>query len=182
MKLHSLRTMLRWPYVVALLLLACAVAVPALAQPDPAPKPSAGQGRPQLRQLRRKLLQQRAGLSEEQIDKIEAAARKHAEERQRIRREMKTARQELNQLFRDDSDDEQAWRAALDGMETARRAQQRLRQTHYEELGTFLTAKQQAKLLRTMYEVKRKLRNQRARRPKRKAPGGRRRPRRRPPR
>lgn len=161
-----MKTIPPWlPYALAAALLAGAVAVPAMAQPDgaqpdgaPAAKASGGEApRQRLAELRRRLLRERVGLTDEQIGRVETITREHGAERRRIRGQMREARRDLRRLFREDSDDQEAWREALDAMENARRAQQELREAQYEELGSFLSPKQQATLLRTLHEVKREI-------------------------
>lgn len=141
-------------------LAASAMALPALAQPQrPAPtSPSeARQASPvkskRLAQLRRRLLEERVGLTAERAAAVEAIVADGARDRRAAQRELAEARATMRALFASDSDDQEAWAAALAKLKRARDGLERLRDEEHAAIARTLSPKEQAKLLRAMQRV-----------------------------
>jgi Spy/CpxP family protein refolding chaperone len=156
----------RWIWLVAaLLVLAPAVLVGGVAfsQPtDPSgDEPRLGQ---RLKRLRGRLLRKKIGLSEEKAARVEALFLANAERRRELNTAQKSARAELRALFQSDSDDQDAFGAALDKLRKAHKELDELREQELDELHTFLTPKEEAKLLRAVEQLQRRLQGERPRR------------------
>jgi Spy/CpxP family protein refolding chaperone len=88
---------------------------------------------------------------------IERVLDRHAPERQKLHEKLRDHRRELNRLLEGDSNDQQAYERAIRGL---REAQEQLfvhRRKELDELGRALTPKQQAKLVRALRQMQRKL-------------------------
>jgi len=131
---------LAWLTLPALL----STAVPAFADP-PASAP-AGAPAPRVERIRSRVLRDKVGLTEDKARKVEAVLDKYAPERKRLGMALRDARQKLRALLVLNSEDEGAYRAALDALRTNRKALADLMDRAFTEIGKELTAKEQAKL------------------------------------
>ncbi len=120
-------------------------------------KPAAKR-RARIRSKRARLLRKRLGLDEARARKVEALFDEHAAAKKKSRREMRTARRAVAKLLRQDSDDQDAYRAALDRLSLATSALVTLRRDHIKRLRTVLTPKEQARLMRMMARAARHMR------------------------
>lgn len=141
-----------------LLLLLCLCVQPALAQNkrDQAGEPGARVTR--IRNKRARLLRTRLGLEENRARKVEALFDAHASDKKKTRRAIRAARRKVHALLRDDSDDQAAYRAALDALLSANADLQRLQSEHLTQLRATLTPKEQARLLQMMQRARRHIR------------------------
>ncbi len=124
-------------------------AAPALAAPTPgaplaqAAKPAAKKGKGKGKGKRF----ERAGISKEKMQKIKQAIEKNKAKHKAIRAEMKKHRQALKKLLDADSNDQAAYKKALDGLDAAQKKQQALRNSEKKEIAKILTPKEVAKLM-----------------------------------
>lgn len=125
-------------------------AAPALAAPTPgAPLGQAaakkGKGKAKDRGPGKRF--ERAGISKEKMQKIKAVIQKNKTKRKAIREETRKHRQALKKLLDADSNDQAAYKKALDGLEAAQKKQRALRESEKKEIAKILTPKEMAKLL-----------------------------------
>ncbi len=150
------------------LLLVSTVALPAMAQPGPGGRgrggPPAGQGMMRSEQMVGKALRNKLGLSEAKAKKVEGILKQHRAAQQKIKGRLRTARQDLGKLFRSDSNDQKAWKAALDKMEKGHKALAQGRDKQFAALKKVLTPKEQAKLLRGLNQLQRRMKARRGQR------------------
>jgi len=168
-----------------MLLMAIALSGPLEAQPrgDNArgDEGRAAKLRKRFRKKRGEILRRRVGLSGSKVAQVEAILDKHTASHRKLAYELRRSRRTLGRLLRSDSDDQQAFASALAALQRTAQAKQQLRQTEFGELQQVLTPKEQAKLLRTLNIIRRKLhqrRMKRRKRPRRRPRGERRRNRR----
>jgi Spy/CpxP family protein refolding chaperone len=155
----------RWAWLIAALvvlvpLLSAGVALSQPPEPEPREETRLQQ---RLKRLRARLLRKKIGLSEEKAAKVEAMFVANAERRRDIAARQRDARKELRELFQSDSADEAAFGAALDKLKAAHKELSSLREQELDELATFLTPKEQAKLLRAVEQLQRRLQGERPR-------------------
>ncbi len=150
------------------LVLVSTIALPAMAQPGPG-----GRGRrgpPSAQKMKRaekmvgKALRNKLGLSEDKAKKVESILKKQRASQQKIRGQLRTARQDLGKLFRSDSNDQNAWRSALDKMEKSHKALAQGRDKQFAALKKVLTPKEQAKLLRGLNQLQKRMKARRGQR------------------
>jgi len=146
------------------MLFAISFALPAQAQPagEGAPPPAAARKR--FKKLRDRVLKQKVGLSEAKAKRVVTIVDKYEAQRHKVQEDMRAGRQALRQLLKHDSDDQAAYRAALDKLQQASKKLDQLRSKQFTELRAVLAPKEQAKLLRAMHKAKRLLNERRNRR------------------
>jgi Spy/CpxP family protein refolding chaperone len=176
--------MRRW-WTMLIALCALSLAAPAAAQPDNQPgiknkdkdKARKDKGpkdqRRRLAKLRGRLLRSKLGLSEDKATKVEAILDKYQPEHAEVQRDTMHARQTLRQLFREDSNDQDAYAAALTKLEQATTKGMQLKQQQFGELKKVLTPKEQAKLLHAMQKLRQHIAKRRGARGQRGPRGGR---------
>jgi len=130
------------------------IASPAWAEPPDGPP---GKQLERFNKMRGKLLRKKVGLSEAKAAKVEAVFKTFAPLRKKLRKTVRGARKDLRQLFKSDSDDQAAYRVALTKLRNANKAMQQLNDKQYGQVEKILTPKEQAKLLRAMQRVRRKM-------------------------
>ena len=136
-------------------LAASLVAVPALAQPASAPARAAVPalaGQPVLgaQGQRAGANLARLGLDAQTAQKVQQIHQKYRTERQTIRQQTQTHRQRIQQLLAANSNDQNAYRTAITGLQNARKQMQASKDREAAELQQILTPKQQAQLLSAM--------------------------------
>jgi Spy/CpxP family protein refolding chaperone len=162
---HSMR---RGTWIVSLVCLVAALATPVLAQPAAKPAPAAEpaakaeQRQERVRKLRDKVLRQRAGLDANKAAHVEKVLRDYQDNQRAIRASIRDSRQRLRKLLKDDSQDQAAYKAALEQFRKAHADLARLREKEFAALDEKLTPREQAKLLATLVQVRRALNHQRA--------------------
>jgi len=154
----------------ALTLVGIALAALFLAMPLHA-QPAGGGGEPspakmeqRLKQVRARVLRERVGLSEKKALKVEAIFERFAPEAKRIEKRMRKANARLRYLFEIDSNDQKAYKMALDKQRRAHKAMVKLREREFKALQKVLKPKQQAKLLMALKELQKKVRREMRRR------------------
>lgn len=137
-------------------LLVLTFAAPALADPAPAPTgsqtPSAGQ---RFKQARASILRKRLGLEEKRAQEVEKVLDKYAPERKKLRDSMRDQQKALRELIKKNSDDQAAFKRALDALADGQGKLNALRLQEQAELAKLLTPKQQALLLQVMAHARR---------------------------
>ena len=125
-----------------------ATGIPALADPAPAAQPATQPPPvgPRAERMRSRVLRERVGLTDEKARKVEAILDKYAPERKRIGAALRDSRQKLHALVVLNSEDQTAYRAALESLRTNRKALADLMDRAFSEISKELTAKEQAKL------------------------------------
>ncbi|MFP6684613.1 MAG: periplasmic heavy metal sensor [Polyangiaceae bacterium] len=121
---------------------------------------------------RARLLRERIGLDEASAKKVEALFKQFGEQRQSARKSVRVGRDALNKLLRENSDDQAAYRAAIDKLRIAHDAMHSLRNTEWAALAKVLTPKQQATLLRALGKMQKRM-GRRGRKGRRGKRGGR---------
>jgi hypothetical protein len=165
-------------------LLAAGLALPAYAQtgsrpPKPAPvassrapraAPAARPGAPapraaaltpaaqRAKAVRGQILRTRVGLSEERAGKVEAILDRNAPERRRLQGEIQAATKALRELMRANSQDQQAYARALEQLRAGQKALRNLREREDEAVRQVLKPREQALLLRSLENLRRKAR------------------------
>lgn len=152
-------------------LLVLAVATPALAHPGRGDRRGARGSRDDvghhhkrhahMKARRGKMLRKHAGLDEATARRVEAVFERHEPARKRLRMEARTHRQALRELMRADSNDQAAYKRALDAMIALRVEREELRHREVGELRGVLTPKQQAKVLSGLRKMRRDHRHHR---------------------
>jgi Spy/CpxP family protein refolding chaperone len=140
---------LRW-LLVPIALLACA---PAMAAPT-TPGPSGAPMEQRFQKVRSRVLREKVGLAEEKARKVEVILDRYAPERKRLTQELRQGRQKLRALLTLDSQDQAAYRSALDQVRTNRKALQDLMERAFGEIAKELTPKEQGKLFLALDELR----------------------------
>ncbi len=164
----SRTTTLRWLlctlFAVATVL---TLAPPADTQPAPSASSVDGQrpgGRQRLHRLRERVLRKKVGLSDDKVAKVVAILDGRIEERRALEAAVRTSRRAIGTLFKEDSSDQAAFAQRLDELAAAHAGLAKLRDQQLTELREVLEPKEQAKLLRAMELVKRRMDRRRFRR------------------
>ena len=142
-------TRLRW-LLVPIALLACAPAVAAPATPGPSGAPM----EQHLQRMRSRVLREKVGLVEEKAKKVEAILDRYTPERKRLTAELRQGRQKLRALLTLDSQDQAAYKSALDQVRSNRKALQDLMERAFGEIAKELTPKEQGKLFLALDELR----------------------------
>ena len=140
--------------ILASILMSSLLAIPAFAQPAGTPAHAAGPGmigQPTLgaagQGAQRAARLQRIGLDPATAQKVQQIHRKYQAERQPIKQQVQTHRARIAELLRANSDDQNAYRAAIQGLKTARKTLEATKDREAAELQQVLTPKQQAQML-----------------------------------
>lgn len=140
--------------------LALMLALPVVAQP----RGGGMRGKPtpemmeKMKEVRGELLREKAGLSEEKAQQVEAVLDANHEQRMELRDVMHSNMEALRQLLNDDSNDQEAFAAALLAVKETRKALQDLREEELEAATQFLTPKEQAKVIVSLKRMHHKAR------------------------
>ncbi|HEX3596563.1 MAG TPA: periplasmic heavy metal sensor [Polyangiaceae bacterium] len=161
----------RWSMVPAMLL-ACG---PALGAPPPGAPPraappqaapaQAGPMQQRMLRVRSRVLREKVGLTDDKATEVEAILDRYAPERRRISLKIRDGRQKLKALMVLNSEDQNAYKGALDEVRTNRVALQGLMERAFNEIAAQLTPKEQGRLflalddLRLKAGQRRRLRN-----------------------
>jgi hypothetical protein len=130
-----------------------AAAKPAPAGAKPTGAPAAPKSTPaelHAKAIRAKILRQRVGLSEERAVKVEAVLERYAPDRRRVQADIRDATKILRDLMRANSEDQQAYGRALDRLRAGQKALQTLRDREEEGVRQLLKPREQALLLRSL--------------------------------
>ncbi|HWA71454.1 MAG TPA: periplasmic heavy metal sensor [Polyangiaceae bacterium] len=136
-------------------LLATLVAAPAFADPPPAGKVEA---QARFKQTRAEILRKRLGLDEKKAGEVEKVLDKYAPERKKLRQAMRDQQKALRELLKNKSEDQPAYKRALDSLTDNLTRLNTLRQQEQAELSRLMTPKQQAQLLEVMGRARRAMR------------------------
>lgn len=107
---------------------------------------------------RAKLLRERVGLDDATSKKVETLFKEFGKKRQTARESVRKGRDGLNKLLRDKSNDQAAYRSAIDNLRKAHDSMHNLRNEEWAALATVLTPKQQAVLLRALGKMQKRMR------------------------
>jgi hypothetical protein len=111
-----------------------------------------------LKALRADVLRKRVGLDAKKAAEVERVLERNAPERIKLQAKLRTSRRALQRLISEDSNDQQAFTRALQGLREAQGELQKLRQREMDELSKYLTPKEQAKLAGALRELHGRLR------------------------
>jgi Spy/CpxP family protein refolding chaperone len=160
MKHADRRRSLAWCLALLALLTVCLAPRSAIAEPkgrvDKKSKLEARRA-----QVRARILRE-VGIDQKKGDAVEKVLRKYEPERQKLMREQRAEKLALRDLLRSNSDDDKAYKKALDGLRSARRKLHTVQEKELDELAKLLTPKQQAKLYAALQRLRRKLATRRA--------------------
>ncbi len=132
---------------------------------DPAFEEGPGGGaRAQQAEAARKRLEERVlrkwvGLEGDALERARAVLAKHAEEKARLRKQMRRAMRKMRGLLMAEVDDDAAYRKAVDAFRDAAQKLQAIRQQEFDELAKILTPRQQARLLLALGKLARERRH-----------------------
>ncbi len=141
--------------------LALSLSGPAYAQPeDDDGAPPTAEVQERVKKMRGKVLREKVGLSEEKAKKVEAIFDALEPERRKVREEVRTARKQLRELFKADSDDQAAYDAALAKLREATKKTVALRDKQFEALKKELTPKEHAKIVHRLDKLRKKVHRQ----------------------
>jgi len=135
-------------------LFAMLVTAPAFAEPS-ATKVEA---QARFKQTRAEILRKRLGLDEKKALEVEKVLDKYAPERKKLRGAMRDQQRALRELLKSKSDDQAAYKRALDALTDNLTRLNTLGQQEQTELSRLMTPKQQAQLLEVMGKARRGLR------------------------
>jgi Spy/CpxP family protein refolding chaperone len=145
-------------FFIAAPLLAC---TPALAAPPntpanaaAAPAPPAGPMAQRLQRLRSRVLREKVGLPDDKAVKVEAILDRYAPERRKVSLKLRDGRQKLKALMVLNSEDQMAYRGALDEIRTNRKALQDLMARAFDEIARELTPKEQGRLFLALDDLR----------------------------
>ncbi len=148
--------------LIAVLAIISALAASALAQPSGGgrirSKQPAVHLHDQVKKVRFKVLREKVGLNEARAKKVEVVLERLAPQRHKAQKQMRQARQQLRRLIKADGDDQQAYSKALSQIREAHSTLEKLRDQQFEELEQELTPKEQATMLHTLGQMRRKIR------------------------
>jgi len=160
MKYAGHRHALTWGLAVIALLAVCLAPLPAIAGPKgPADKRAKIEAR--RAEVRGRILRE-VGIDEKKGDEVEKVLRKYEPERMKLTREQRAHKLAIRDLLRKNSDDDKAYKKALDGLRSTRRKLHAVQEKELDELAKLLTPKQQAKLYAALQRLRRKLASRRA--------------------
>jgi Spy/CpxP family protein refolding chaperone len=100
------------------------------------------------------VLREKVGLSDEKATKVEAILDRYAPERRRISLKIRDGRQKLKALLVLDSEDQVAYKGALDEVRTNRQALQALMERAFNDIAAQLTPKEQARLFLALQDLR----------------------------
>jgi Spy/CpxP family protein refolding chaperone len=140
-----------------LLVLAVFAATPAIAHARGGPEQKRAEIQQRLKQLRHELLLKEVGLDAAKAASVERGLDKYAAERRSVRDRIEQHRSTLRKLLDANSNDQQAYTAAIRGLREAEKQRGTLRERELDEIGKLLTPKQQAQLMRGTERLKRRL-------------------------
>jgi hypothetical protein len=109
--------------------------------------------------MRAKILRKRVGLNEERALKVEAILERYAPERRRIQGSVREATKSLRELLYANSEDQQAYGRALEQLRAGQKALQNLRDREDEAMRQVLKPREQALLLRSLENLRRRARS-----------------------
>lgn len=129
-------------------------------EPDERPAAQQGEKRERIKKLRDKVLRGKVGLDGDKAHKVEKILRQHRDKQRVIKKEIREAKDRLRALLKEDSGDDGAFDEALAKLRAAHKSLALQRDADFEELRKVLTAKEQAKLLRALLQLRQHLRAQ----------------------
>jgi Spy/CpxP family protein refolding chaperone len=104
-----------------------------------------------------RILRREVGLDEKKADAVEKLLVKHQAERKRLQKEQREQRQTIKKLLADKSEDEDAYKKAVDGFRATQKKLQGVRESELDDLAKILTPREQAKLFAALQRLKKKL-------------------------
>ena len=113
----------------------------------------------QAKAVRAKILRKRVGLNEERALKVEAIFERYTPERRRIEGSIREATKTLRELLYANSEDQQAYGRALEQLRAGQKALQSVRDRQDEAMRQVLKPREQALLLRSLENLRRRARN-----------------------
>ena len=103
-------------------------------------------------------MRKRLGLDEKKAGEVEKVLDKYAPERKKLRQAMRDQQKALRELLKNKSEDQPAYKRALDSLTDNLTRLNTLRQQEQAELSRLMTPKQQAQLLEVMGRARRAMR------------------------
>ena len=101
-----------------------------------------------------KLLREKMQLPDATAQQVETLVRANMGKKKPLHQQMRTQRKALHKLLKEDSNDQQAYADALDGLKKTRTALRTLHEAQIAELQKLLTPKQQAQLLAAHHQMR----------------------------
>ena len=116
-----------------------------------------------FKKMRARLLRERLKFDEKKASKVEEIMNRSAKERRALKKTLRENHKTINRLLRDGSDDQAAYRAAMDSMRKAHDAMHQSRNGQWRALSSALTPKEQAALMRAIGKMQRRMHPKRRR-------------------
>ncbi len=114
------------------------------------------QMREKMREFRGKVLREKLDLPEERAAKVEAVLDGFMEQRHKLKQEMRTQMKAVKELLKAESNDMDAYDAAVTNLMSVRSQLEALHAQQFEELREILNPKEQAKVLLALRKMHRK--------------------------
>ncbi len=121
--------------------------------------PGMGKGEPnpeRMKAFRAKALREAVGLDEAKATEVEKVLDGFHERRFELHQTLRDNMKQLRALLKEDSNDQEAYAALLDAMRVAHEEMKTLQDEQMEALRSVLTPKEQAKMILTMKQFKKK--------------------------
>ncbi len=110
-----------------------------------------------LKQVRTRILKQEVGLDDKKVAEVEKIFDKYEPERRKLIKQQREQRLALKELLKQNSDDEAAYKKALESFRATQKKLKALTDRELDELSKQLTHKQQAKLFAALQRLRKKL-------------------------
>ena len=114
------------------------------------------QMRGKMKEFRGKVLREKLGLPEDRAVKVEAVLDGFMEQRHKLKEEMRAEMKTVKELLKADSNDMDAYEAAVTNLMAVRSKMEALHAQQFEELREILNPKEQAKVLLALRKMYRK--------------------------
>lgn len=110
-----------------------------------------------IKQVRRRILKQEVGLDDKKAEEVEKVFDKYEPERQKLNKQLREQRIALRDLLKENSDDQAAYKKALEAFRATQKKLKAVTDREVEEISKLLTPKQQAKLMAALQRLRKRL-------------------------
>jgi len=113
------------------------------------------------REMRGRLLREKVGLSDEKVVQVQAILDDFRSKQRALKGEMRVQKESIRALLEADSEDQAAYRDALDSIQSIGKQMSALKEGRFEGLGEVLTPKEQAQVMGAIHRARRHMRRAR---------------------
>ena len=148
------------------------LSIPAMAQPMGGPDcggagcqgmTADGPGWQHFKEVRTKVMKDKVGLTDAEIQQVQALRNKGHQERMELRKQLGESMTRLKALLDEDSNDQNAYKAELDTMTALYQTMRDQRQEQMQKLRQILTPKKTAKMMGMMHRMHKGMKGMRGR-------------------